>query len=185
MKLTKQLALQLADLLDLSALAPDEDLDRHAVREIAESLFEGRLDSFQFGLLTDWTHKIADCAPRLASGAAPRQTSGPVAGSTKRRIPATSRSTAEAAVDQTQPRPPPEKTDRARADDARPTMTEKERKHNIAGGRAPIGPLHRRRKTGDGCGSLPQASQRALRRRLPLRALRGAYSPRLCLGSPQ
>ena len=41
MKLTKQLALQLADLLDLSALAPDEDLDRHAVREIAESLFEG------------------------------------------------------------------------------------------------------------------------------------------------
>ena len=42
MKLTKQLALQLANLLDLSALAPDEDLDRHAVREIAESLFEGR-----------------------------------------------------------------------------------------------------------------------------------------------
>ena len=59
MKLTKQLALQLANLLDLSALAPDEDLDRHAVREIAESLFEGRLDSFQFDLLTDWTHKIA------------------------------------------------------------------------------------------------------------------------------
>ena len=59
MKPTKQLALQLADLLDLSALAPDEDLDRHAVREIAESLFEGRLDSFQFDLLTDWTHKIA------------------------------------------------------------------------------------------------------------------------------
>jgi hypothetical protein len=36
MKLTKQLALQLANLLDLSALAPDEDLDRHAVREIAK-----------------------------------------------------------------------------------------------------------------------------------------------------
>ena len=60
MKLTKELALQLADLLDLSALAPDEDLDRYAVREIAESRFEGRLDSFQFDLLTDWTHKIAD-----------------------------------------------------------------------------------------------------------------------------
>ena len=63
MKLTKQLALQLANLLDLSALAPDEDLDRQAVREIAESLYEGKLDSFQFDLLTDWTHKIA--APRL------------------------------------------------------------------------------------------------------------------------
>ena len=27
--------------------------------EVAESLFEGQLDSFQFDLLTDWTHKIA------------------------------------------------------------------------------------------------------------------------------
>ena len=60
MKLTKQLALQLADLLDLSALAPDEDLDRRAVREIAESLYEGQFDDFQFGMLTDWAYKIAD-----------------------------------------------------------------------------------------------------------------------------
>ena len=59
MKLTKQLALQLANLLDLSALAPDEDLDRRAVREIAESLYEGEFDDFQFGMLTDWAHKIA------------------------------------------------------------------------------------------------------------------------------
>ena len=60
MKLTKQLALQLASLLDLSALAPDEDLDWHAVREVTESITgEGQLDSFQLDLLTDWTHKIA------------------------------------------------------------------------------------------------------------------------------
>ena len=59
MKPTKKLALQLANLLDLSALEPHEDLDRGAVREIAENLFEGQLDSFQFDLLTDWTQEIA------------------------------------------------------------------------------------------------------------------------------
>ncbi|MFZ0605728.1 MAG: hypothetical protein WAN05_30995 [Roseiarcus sp.] len=59
MKPTKKLALQLANLLDLSALAPHEDLERDAVREIAQSLFEEQLDAFQFDLLTDWTHKIA------------------------------------------------------------------------------------------------------------------------------
>jgi hypothetical protein len=59
MKLTKQLALQLADLLDLSALGPHEELHPNDVREIAESLYEGKLDSFQFGMLTDWAYKIA------------------------------------------------------------------------------------------------------------------------------
>ena len=53
------MALQFADLLDLSALAPDEDLDRQAVREVIYGLTEGQLDSFQLDLLTDWTHKIA------------------------------------------------------------------------------------------------------------------------------
>jgi hypothetical protein len=60
MKLTKQLALEFANMLELSALGPHEDLDRQAVREIAESLYEGKLDSFQFGMLTDWAYKIAD-----------------------------------------------------------------------------------------------------------------------------
>jgi hypothetical protein len=59
MKPSKKLALQFADLLDLSALAPDEDLDRQAVREVIYGLTEGQLDSFQLDLLTDWTHKIA------------------------------------------------------------------------------------------------------------------------------
>ena len=58
MKPTKKLALEVAK-LDLSALAPDEDLDRSAVREFAESLHEDQFDDFQFRLLTDWTHKIA------------------------------------------------------------------------------------------------------------------------------
>jgi hypothetical protein len=93
MKLTKQLALQLADLLDLSALAPDEDLDRHAVREIAESLFEGRLDSFQFDLLTDWTHKIAAARLGWRRGRPPRQIAGSVTAATNQRIPATPRTT--------------------------------------------------------------------------------------------
>ena len=44
------MALQFADLLDLSALAPDEDLDRQAVREVIHGLAEGQLDSFQLGL---------------------------------------------------------------------------------------------------------------------------------------
>jgi hypothetical protein len=60
MKLTKQLSLEFANLLELSALGPHEDLDRQAVREIAEGLYEGKLDSFQFGMLTDWAYKIAD-----------------------------------------------------------------------------------------------------------------------------
>jgi hypothetical protein len=59
MKPTKQLALEMANLLELSALAPNEDLDRQAVREIVGSLHEGQLDSFQLDLLTDWTHKLA------------------------------------------------------------------------------------------------------------------------------
>ena len=59
MKLTKQLALEFANLLELSALGPHEDLDRRAVREIAESLYEGKFDDFQFGMLTDWAYKIA------------------------------------------------------------------------------------------------------------------------------
>ena len=50
MKPSKKLALQFADLLDLSALAPDEDLDRQAVREVIYGLAEGQLDSFQLGL---------------------------------------------------------------------------------------------------------------------------------------
>jgi hypothetical protein len=65
MKPTKKLALQVAGMLELSALGPDEDLDWHAVREVTESITgEGKLDSFQLGLLTDWTHKIA--AARLS-----------------------------------------------------------------------------------------------------------------------
>jgi hypothetical protein len=60
MKLTKQLALEFANLLELSALGPHEDLDRQAVRDIAESLYEGQFDDFQFGMLTDWAYKIAD-----------------------------------------------------------------------------------------------------------------------------
>jgi hypothetical protein len=60
MKPTKKLALQIADMLELSALEPDEDLDWHAVREVTESITgEGKLDTFQLDLLTDWTHKIA------------------------------------------------------------------------------------------------------------------------------
>ena len=30
------------------------------MRAIAEGLYEGKLDSFQFGMLTDWAYKIAD-----------------------------------------------------------------------------------------------------------------------------
>jgi hypothetical protein len=49
---------------------------------------------------------------------------GPAASSTNRHMQATSRSAAEAAVDQTQPSPPPEKRLTAqRAGDARPTTT--------------------------------------------------------------
>jgi hypothetical protein len=60
MKPTKQLALEMANLLELSALAPHEDLERGDVREIIGSLHEGQLDPFQLDLLTDWTYKIAD-----------------------------------------------------------------------------------------------------------------------------
>ena len=60
LKPTKRLALQVANMLELGALEPDEDLDWHAVREVTESITgEGQLDSFQLDLLTDWTHKIA------------------------------------------------------------------------------------------------------------------------------
>ena len=37
LKPTKKLALQVADMLTLSALEPHEDLDWHAVREVAEA----------------------------------------------------------------------------------------------------------------------------------------------------
>jgi hypothetical protein len=57
LKPSKRLALQVANMLELGA--PDEDLDWHAVREVTDSITEGKLDSFQLGLLTDWTHKIA------------------------------------------------------------------------------------------------------------------------------
>jgi hypothetical protein len=60
LKPTKGLALEVANMLELSALDPDEDLDWHAVREVTECITgEGKLDSFQLDLLTDWTHKIA------------------------------------------------------------------------------------------------------------------------------
>jgi hypothetical protein len=65
LKPTKRLALQVADMLELSALEPHEDLDWHAVREVTESITgEGKLDSFQLSLLTDWVHTIA--AARLS-----------------------------------------------------------------------------------------------------------------------
>lgn len=60
MKPTKKLALEIANLLTLSALEPHEDLERGNVREFIWSLHEGQLDPFQFDLLTDWTYKIAD-----------------------------------------------------------------------------------------------------------------------------
>jgi hypothetical protein len=60
LKPTKRLALQVANMLELGALAPDEDLDWHAVRDVTESITgEGKLDSFQLSLLTDWVHTIA------------------------------------------------------------------------------------------------------------------------------
>lgn len=55
---TKQLALEVSNLLDLSFVEPDADLDWNIVREFVASVVEG-LDNFQLGLLTDWTHKIA------------------------------------------------------------------------------------------------------------------------------
>jgi hypothetical protein len=60
MKPTKKLALEMANLLELSALAPHEDLKRGDVREIIGSLHEGQFDPFQLDLLTDWTYAIAD-----------------------------------------------------------------------------------------------------------------------------
>jgi hypothetical protein len=60
MKLTKQLALELADTIELSALEAHEELHPNDVRAIAEGLYEGQLDSFQFSMLTDWAYKIAD-----------------------------------------------------------------------------------------------------------------------------
>ena len=60
MKLTKQLALELADTIELSALEPHQDLHPNDVREIAIGLYGDRLDSFQYGMLTDWACKIAD-----------------------------------------------------------------------------------------------------------------------------
>jgi hypothetical protein len=37
LKPTKRLALQVANMLALGALAPDEDLDRHVVREVTKA----------------------------------------------------------------------------------------------------------------------------------------------------
>ena len=59
MKPTKKLALEMANLLELSALAPHEDLEREDVREIIGSLHEGQFDPFQLDLLTDWAYTIA------------------------------------------------------------------------------------------------------------------------------
>ena len=42
LKPTKRLALQVANMLELSALEPHEDLDWHAVREVTESIYWGR-----------------------------------------------------------------------------------------------------------------------------------------------
>lgn len=60
MKPTKKLALEVANLLTLSALAPDQDLDWQAVRDFTDSVTHSELDCFQLDLLTDWVHKIAD-----------------------------------------------------------------------------------------------------------------------------
>jgi hypothetical protein len=51
-------------MLCLSALAPDEELDRADVREVTDSVTDYKLDRFQLDLLTDWTYEIA--AARLA-----------------------------------------------------------------------------------------------------------------------
>jgi hypothetical protein len=59
LKPSKKLALYAANMLDLSALAPDEDLDWNDVREVTNSLTHEKLDAFQLDLLTDWVHKIA------------------------------------------------------------------------------------------------------------------------------
>jgi hypothetical protein len=59
MKPTKKLALEFADMLELSALEPGQDLDWNDVREVIAGLTEDQLDSFRLGLLTDWTHAIA------------------------------------------------------------------------------------------------------------------------------
>ena len=44
LKPTKRLALQVANMLALGALAPDEDLDRHVVREVTKASL-GRVSS--------------------------------------------------------------------------------------------------------------------------------------------
>lgn len=59
MKPTKKLALEVTNLLTLSALEPDEDLDWNKVREFADSVTGSQLDCFQLDLLTDWVHKLA------------------------------------------------------------------------------------------------------------------------------
>jgi hypothetical protein len=59
LKPTKELAIHTADMLHLSALAPDEELDWNDVREIIRSEYGYQLDGFQTDLLTDWAHKIA------------------------------------------------------------------------------------------------------------------------------
>lgn len=59
LKPTKKLAAYAADMLDLGALAPDEELDWNDVREANHALTNEKLDAFQLNLLTDWTYKIA------------------------------------------------------------------------------------------------------------------------------
>jgi hypothetical protein len=59
LKPTKSLALYAANMLDLGALAPGEELEWRDVREVTNSVTDEKLDHFQLELLTDWVHKIA------------------------------------------------------------------------------------------------------------------------------
>ena len=59
LKPTKELALYAANMLDLSALEPGEELARSDVREATHHLTDEKLDPFQLDLLTDWTFAIA------------------------------------------------------------------------------------------------------------------------------
>ena len=132
LKPTKRPALQVANMLELGALAPDEDLDWHAVREVTESITgEGQLDFFPARPPDRLDAQDRRRAFRLASGASHRQIAGPVAASTKRRIPATSRSTAEAVADQARPRP---HSDRHREE---PGNADRQRNNESSIGKAP------------------------------------------------
>jgi hypothetical protein len=60
MKPTKALAIDNANMLELSALEPDQELEWNDVREIIRHRYGYQLDGFQTDLLTDWTYRIAD-----------------------------------------------------------------------------------------------------------------------------